>query len=71
MVKAEQEGRESELPVRQSVFGAFRKFLAEKVVGQDTGSDLQAPEVSSPDFWPTIIIRCRQEWSELDHMPGI
>ena len=70
-VKAEQESRESEMPLRQSMFGAFRKFLAEKVVRQDTGSDLQALEVSSPDFWPTIIVRCRQEWSDLDHMPGI
>jgi len=56
------------------MFGAFKKFLAEKVVGQDSAASdsiFEAVEVSSPDFWPLIILRCRQEWPELDDQPGI
>ena len=56
------------MPIRQSMFGALTKFFTEKVVGPDA---FQEVEVSSPDFWPTMIVRCRQEWSDLDHMPGI
>ena len=52
------------------MFGAFRRFLTEKVVGPDNDF-ASSIEVSSADFWPTIIVRCRQEWSDLDHMPGI
>ena len=58
------------MTMRQSMFGAFRRFLTEKVVGPDNDF-ASSIEVSSADFWPTIIVRCRQEWSDLDHMPGI
>ena len=54
----------SQNPMRQSMFGALKRFITEKVVGPE---DDDQPEVSDPNFWPHIIIRCRTEWPQLDH----
>lgn len=54
--------------MRQSMFGALKRFIQEKVVGSDQESiAFEYVEVSDPNFWPHIIARCRLEWKNLDY----
>ena len=66
-----EESEKSNEASKQSMFGALRRFITGKVVGQDDSAALAAIEVSDPNFWPQIILRCRQEWSKLDNQPSI
>ena len=40
---------------RSSMFGAFKKFLTEKVIGTDDDDKYKCLKVTDLEFWPEII----------------
>ena len=38
-----------------SMFGAFKKFLTDKVIGTDDDDKYKSLKVTDPEFWPEII----------------
>ena len=46
---------ESSTSSRTSMFGAFKKFLTDKVIGTDDDDKYKHLKVTDPEFWPEII----------------